>query len=105
MNENINTNYEEVLENITEVEVDDAPIYVDAVTSSNKGIGVLIAVGVAATAAAAVGIWRATKDKREERQIRKLEKKGYVITKSNKNDGPIDADYAEVDETVEDDAE
>lgn len=47
-------------------------------TSSGSGLGkVLLAVG--SVAAVGAVLWHKTKDKREARQIKKLEKKGYVI--------------------------
>lgn len=77
MNEEMMTMVEEIENNeATELEV-----YEESAKSGN-GIAGKIAIGVVA-AAAGVGalVWHKTKAKREERAIRKLEKKGYVIYK------------------------
>lgn len=50
--------------------------------STGNGIVGKIAIGVGlAVAGAGAFVWHKTKAKREERTIRKLEKKGYVISK------------------------
>ena len=75
MNEEM-TNVEEIVENENIAEVYDI-----VETPEEGGLNkVLVGVGVAAVAAG-VAIWRATKDKREAWQIKRLEKKGYVISR------------------------
>lgn len=77
MNEELMVMAEELENNeATEVEINEEPI------ETGNGIVGKIAVGVvAAVVGAGAFAWYKTKAKREERTIRKLEKKGYVITK------------------------
>ena len=70
------------------------------VDSENSGGGILgkIVFGlVAAGAAAGVALWK-NRDKLEARRIKKLEKKGYIITKPSDKDESkvIEADFTEV---------
>ena len=78
---------DEKIENIEETEVEVLDTYTDEPeeAESSKGIsGKLIALGALAIGGAVVYL-RATKDKRaakrEEKQIQKLEAKGYIIGK------------------------
>lgn len=74
MNNEETRNYEEN-ENIGEVEVYNEPV------SSNGGIIGKIAIGALAVGAGVAAFIYKTKDKREARRIKKLEEKGYIITK------------------------
>ena len=66
-------------------------------TSSGSGLGkALLIVGTVVTAGAV--LWHKTKDKREARQIKKLEKKGYVICHS---DDVVEAEESDVDGDTE----
>lgn len=73
-----------VMEEIETYETTDmVPVeYNEESESTGNGIVGKIAIGVVAAAAGAGAfVWYKTKAKREERAIRKLEKKGYVISK------------------------
>lgn len=87
---------DEKIENIEETEVEVLDTYTDEPeeTESSKGIsGKLIALGALAIGGAVVYL-RATKDKRaakkEEKQIQKLEAKGYVIGKKVEETEPTE---------------
>ena len=91
MNEEIMTMEE--IEEVNDVVADEMP------EESGKGFAGFIIAGLAIAGGAAAFAWHKTKNKREERAIRKLEQKGYVITK-------CDPDETEdVSEEIEDDAE
>lgn len=78
MNEEMMTMVEEIENN----EVTDVEVYEETSKSGNGIVG-KIAIGVVgAVVGAGALIYYKTKDKREERTIRKLEKKGYVINKA-----------------------
>lgn len=79
MNEEMKT-FEEI-EN-TEVNYED----MEPETSDNGIVGKVMVGLVLAVGGAAAFVWHKTADKREERAIRKLEKKGYVITKVIEDD-------------------
>ena len=81
MNEELMVMVEELENNeATEVEINEEPI------ETGNGVVGKIAIGIGlAVAGAGAFVWHKTKAKREERTIRKLEKKGYVITK----DAPV----------------
>lgn len=97
MNEEMMTMVEEIENNeATELEVYEEPV------QSGNGIVGKIAVGVGlAVAGAAAFVWHKTKDKREAKTIRKLEKKGYVIYKTQ-NEEVIEAEAEVVSEQNED---
>lgn len=98
MNEEMMT-YEE-LDVVENTEVEDT--YVEPV--SNGGISAVGAFVGGTLVAGAVGgaawLWNKTKAKREELAVKKLEKKGYIITKAE----IVEDIDPEVDEIVEDDA-
>lgn len=76
MNDEMMKTYEENENTAISAEVHDEPIE----ETGNGILGkVIIGLGIAVAATAAV-LYK-TKDKREAKQIKKLEKKGYVITK------------------------
>ena len=72
--------------------------------STGNGVVGKIAIGIGlAVAGAGAFVWHKTKAKREERTIRKLEKKGYVISKVVEETKVIDESEAvsESDEEVQ----
>lgn len=77
MNEEMMTMVEEIENNeAAELEVYEEPV------KTGNGIAGKLAVGIGiAVAGATAFVWHKTKAKREQRAIRKLEKKGYVIYK------------------------
>lgn len=94
MNEELK-NVNEEIEN-TDIEV----FYDDAEVSKNGGLSKLLVGGLVGVAAIAGAVaFKKTKNKREEKKIEKLRKKGYVITKP---DEVIDVEDEEV-KDVEDD--
>ena len=74
--------YEEKFENQemdTEIEV-----YEDQYESEESGKGMLGRAALVLGGAVAAGlaaVWHFTKDKREEHNVKKLEKKGYIVTR------------------------
>jgi hypothetical protein len=71
-----------VMEEQTNYEATEAEYYEEPVKTGNGVIVKEIAIGaVAAVVGVGAFIYYKTKDKREQRTIRKLEKKGYVISK------------------------
>ena len=88
------------IENIEETEVEVLDTYTDEPEEAeSKGVsGKLIALGALAIGGAVVYL-RATKDKRaakrEEKQIQKLEAKGYVIGKKVEETEPAEEDVTE----------
>lgn len=77
MNEEMITMVEEIENN----EVTDVEVYEEPTKSGNDIVGKIAVGAVAVGAGVAALVWHKTKAKREERAIRKLEKKGYVIYK------------------------
>lgn len=61
---------------------------------ASKGLGKALLI-VAGLAVGTVGYLRMTKDKREAKAVRKLEKAGYIVTKSDEVTEP---DSEEIDE-------
>lgn len=87
MNEEMKT-FEEIEE--TEVnEVYDEPI------ESGDGILGKVLLGVGLLAAGGTAAWVLTKNKREQHQIKKLEKKGYLISKPEEVDEESDSEESD----------
>ena len=77
MNEETMTNVEETkIPETTEAYED-----YESPENSDNGLAVKAILGVGAVLAAGVVAWRKTKDKREAWQIKRLEKKGYAVSK------------------------
>ena len=70
-----------VMEEIENNEVAMTEYYEEPENTGNGIVGKIAIGAVAAVVGAGAFIYYKTKDKREERTIRKLEKKGYVISK------------------------
>lgn len=70
-----------VMEEQTNYEATEAEYYEEPVETGNGVVGKIAIGAVAAVVGAGAFIYYKTKDKREQRTIRKLEKKGYVISK------------------------
>lgn len=77
MNEEMMTMVEEIENN----EVTDVEVYEEPAKSGNGIVGKIVVGTAVAVAGVGALVWHKTKAKREERTIRKLEKKGYVISK------------------------
>lgn len=69
-----------VMEEQTNYEAE-AEYYEEPETTGNGIVGKIAIGAVAAVVGAGAFVYYKTKDKREQRTIRKLEKKGYVISK------------------------
>lgn len=87
------------LDNDTEMEVYD-------MEPEDSGSGILgkVLIGAGVLAAGAVALAYKNRDKLEERRIKKLEKKGYIITKAEvveDEDYDFDDDFEEVVEETE----
>lgn len=54
----------------------------EATETSGSGILGKVILGIGVVGAAAAGVLYLTKDKREQARIKRLEKKGYVVTKA-----------------------
>ena len=90
-----------VMEEQTNYEATEAEYYEEPVEAGN-GIVSKIAIGaVAAVVGAGAFIYYKTKDKREQRTIRKLEKKGYVISKVVAEQAADSEPVSESDEEVQ----
>lgn len=76
--------------------------YVDSENSGGGILGKVVFVLVAAGTAVGVALWK-NKDKLEARRIKKLEKKGYVITKPGETEEPkiIEAEFTDSEPTEE----
>lgn len=70
-----------VMEEIENNEVNDAEYHEEPVNTGNGVVGKVVFGVVAAAAGVTALVLHKTKDKREQRTIRNLEKKGYVISK------------------------
>lgn len=55
--------------------------YYEETDNSDNGLAVKVLLGVGAAVGAGIAAWKATKNKREEWQIKRMEKKGYQVTK------------------------
>lgn len=100
MNEEMMVMAEEI-ENNEVTELVPAEYHEEPETTGNGIVG-KIAVGVGlAVAGAAAFVWHKTKDKREAKTIRKLEKKGYVISKAIKEEPAVEAEAEDVSEQNE----
>ena len=82
--------------NIEEVEVEENCEYAEPVESGSGIFGKLV-LGALAVAGGTAFVLHKTKDKREQRKIEKLRKKGYVIREPETE--VQDVDYVSVDET------
>lgn len=78
MNEEMMT----VVEEIENDEVKEVEVCEEPVETGNGIVGKIVVGAIVAGAGVGALIWHKTKAKREERAIRKLEKKGYVIYKT-----------------------
>lgn len=77
MNEEMMTNVEETkIPETTETYED-----YESPESSDNGLAVKAILGVGAVLAAGAVAWRKTKNKREAWQVKRLEKKGYAVSK------------------------
>ena len=77
MNEETMTNVEETkIPETTETYED-----YESPESSDNGLAVKAILGVGAVLAAGAVVWRKTKNKREAWQVKRLEKKGYAVSK------------------------
>lgn len=91
MNEQV---YNENIEATEMVPVETEEVYEEPKATGGNGLKILMGVCGLVAAAGAVA-WHKTKDKREQKQIERLEKKGYVIYK----DEPVEIEAEIVDET------
>lgn len=55
--------------------------YYEETDNSDNGLGMKLLLGGVAAVGAGIAAWKATKKKREEWQIKRMEKKGYQVTK------------------------
>lgn len=69
-------------------------VYEESKATGGNGLKILMGVCGLVAAAGAV-VWHKTKDKREQKQIERLEKKGYVVFK----DEPVEVEAEIIDET------
>ena len=79
---------EEMMTNVEEEIVDYVENYSEPVVSG-KGVLTKVLIGVAIVGAGAAAFLYKSKDKLEQRRIRKLEAKGYVITKPEPKDKEV----------------
>lgn len=77
MNEEMMTTMEETTNTMTTENYG----YHEETDNSDNGLAVKVLLGVGAVVGAGVAAWKATKNKREEWQIKRMEKKGYQVTK------------------------
>lgn len=90
-----------VMEEIENNEAMEAEYHDEPVNTGNGGVGKIVFGVVAAAAGVGALVWHKTKDKREERTIRKLEKKGYVISKTVAEQTDESEPVSEQDEEVQ----
>ena len=77
MNEEMMTTMEETTNTMTTENYG----YCEETDNSDNGLAVKVLLGVGAAVGAGIAAWKATKNKREEWQIKRMEKKGYQVTK------------------------
>lgn len=93
-------NVEVTTENFEDVEV--FKVVEEPKDSENGGIGLAVGICVA-VGAGVVAAWHFTKNWREERTIRKLEKKGYKVTKTEEDIKTVNFEVVSEDEESEND--
>lgn len=99
MNEEMMNN-EVTTENFEDVEV--FKVIEEPQESENGGIAILAA-GAAVIVTGAVALWHFTKEKREEMTIRRLEKKGYKVTKESNDTVSVDFEVVSEDDESKND--
>lgn len=86
----------EVIENTEETAIAEVNEGYEESETSDNGLVAKLAVGAVIAAAGVGALLFKNRHKFEERQIRKLEKKGYVIRKKDDCEGDKCVDYVEV---------
>lgn len=95
MEENNVMTYEEVIENTEVIEANEEP---EETTGNGSSIGALVLIG-GAVIGGAVAIHHFTKKKREAWAVKRLEKKGYVVSKPEVNEPIEEVECDELEES------
>lgn len=89
-------------EEIKAVEAIEEPIeaieVIEDTVPSGNGFAKVLAVGAVAVAGVVVALVYKNRNKFEEMQIRRLEKKGYKITKEVDSENAVEADFTDYDD-------